>query len=193
MAFSPPEYCRLFAQKKAYQGGVTGTPGPPPPPPSYAPEVSRQKYKGKGISASKVLALLLVWLWFSEMPKIENTSWKVLAYGIYARVVDVSEIEFNKIDWDPVELSGKTAMISTKPRPVFWIDHLVGKSSIKRRTQVFSSYIIGEMFKTNELFVDSCTLTAKFSFCVFIFAVAIWPVTGQGFQNTKWPAVRYFQ
>ena len=29
MAFSLPEYCRLFAQKKAYQGGVTGTPGPP--------------------------------------------------------------------------------------------------------------------------------------------------------------------
>ena len=26
-------------------------------------------------------------------PQIENTSWKVLAYGIYARVVDVSEIE----------------------------------------------------------------------------------------------------
>ena len=24
---------------------------------------------------------------------IENTSWKVLAYGIYARVVDVTEIE----------------------------------------------------------------------------------------------------
>ena len=24
---------------------------------------------------------------------VENTSWKVLAYGIYARVVDVSEIE----------------------------------------------------------------------------------------------------
>ena len=22
MAFSPPEYCRLFAQKKAYQGGL---------------------------------------------------------------------------------------------------------------------------------------------------------------------------
>ena len=32
MAFSPPEYCRLFAQTKAYQGGVTGTPGPSPPP-----------------------------------------------------------------------------------------------------------------------------------------------------------------
>ena len=30
MAFSPPEYCRLFAQKKAYQVGVTGTPGLPP-------------------------------------------------------------------------------------------------------------------------------------------------------------------
>ena len=26
------------------------------------------------------------------------------------------------------------------------------------------------MFKTNELFVDSCTLTAKFSFCVSIFS-----------------------
>ena len=25
------------------------------------------------------------------------------------------------------------------------------------------------------------------------FAVAIWPVTGQGFQNTKWPAVLYYQ
>ena len=24
-------------------------------------------------------------------------------------------------------------------------------------------------------------------------AVAIWPVTGQGFQNTKWPAVLYYQ
>ena len=36
MAFSLPEYCRLFAQKKAYQGGFTGTPGPPP---SYAPAV----------------------------------------------------------------------------------------------------------------------------------------------------------
>ena len=23
------EYCRLFAQKKAYQGGIMGTPGPP--------------------------------------------------------------------------------------------------------------------------------------------------------------------
>ena len=26
---------------------------------------------------------------------------------------------------------------------------------------------------------------------VFFYAVAIWPVTGQGFQNTKWPAVLY--
>ena len=29
----------------------------------------------------------------TEGKEIENTSWKVLAYGIYARVVDVSEIE----------------------------------------------------------------------------------------------------
>ena len=37
MVFSPPEYCKLFAQKETYQGEVvTGTPGPPPPSPSYA-------------------------------------------------------------------------------------------------------------------------------------------------------------
>ena len=29
--------------------------------------------------------------------------------------------------------------------------------------------------------------------CVLKYAVAIWPVTGQGFQNTKWPAVLYYQ
>ena len=29
--------------------------------------------------------------------------------------------------------------------------HLVGKSPFKRRTEVFSFYIIGEMFGTNEL------------------------------------------
>ena len=33
-------------------------------------------------------------LYYSKLiAYIENTSWKVLAYGIYARVVDVSEIE----------------------------------------------------------------------------------------------------
>ena len=29
----------------------------------------------------------------ARLDDIENTSWKVLVYGIYARVVDVSEIE----------------------------------------------------------------------------------------------------
>ena len=68
-----------------------------------------------------------------------------------------------------MELSGKTAMTSTKQRPppnyyLSRMDHLVGKSSFKRRTQVFSFYIIDEMFKKNTLFVDSCTLAAKFGF-----------------------------
>ena len=36
MAFSPPEYFRLFAQKKAYQGGGGGH-GLPRTPASYAP------------------------------------------------------------------------------------------------------------------------------------------------------------
>ena len=40
-----------------------------------------------------------LWIFFNGFWKvfakkyIENTSWKVLAYGIYARVIDVSEIE----------------------------------------------------------------------------------------------------
>ena len=72
-----------------------------------------------------------------------------------------------KIDWDPVELSGKSAIISTKPRSpqnyLFWIDHLVGKSSFKRGTEVFSFYIIGEMITTNDLFVDLVAAS-----CVFI-------------------------
>ena len=61
---------------------------------------------------------------------------------------------------DAMELSMKTAMVSTNPRPpqnysLFWIDHLVVKSLFKRRTEVFSFYIIGELFRTNEFFVDS--------------------------------------
>ena len=57
MAFSPPEYCRLFAQKKAYQGGVTGTPAPPPPsyahakpndPGNFSPLWKRAKLKKNG-------------------------------------------------------------------------------------------------------------------------------------------------
>ena len=43
------------------------------------------------------------------------------------------------------------------------IDHLVVKSSFKRRMEVFSFYIIGEVFRTNEL------LWVRVSFCVFIF------------------------
>ena len=41
MAFSPPEYCRLFAQKKAYQGGRGGSRAPQDPP-SYAPEKGQE-------------------------------------------------------------------------------------------------------------------------------------------------------
>ena len=38
MAFLPPEYCRLFAQKKAYQGGSQA---PQDPPPSYTPGLKK--------------------------------------------------------------------------------------------------------------------------------------------------------
>ena len=39
MAFSPPEYCTLFAQKKAYQGGSRA----PQHPPSYVPALVKAK------------------------------------------------------------------------------------------------------------------------------------------------------
>ena len=41
---------------------------------------------GYNYSAALMMVMMVV-------EEIENTSWKVLAYGIYARVVDVSEIE----------------------------------------------------------------------------------------------------
>ena len=44
---------------------------------------------GNEHAEERYLAVLV----FFRAQKIENTSWKVLAYGIYARVVDVSEIE----------------------------------------------------------------------------------------------------
>ena len=37
MSFSPPEYCRMFAQKKAYQGGSRAPQDPTPPPPQLRP------------------------------------------------------------------------------------------------------------------------------------------------------------
>ena len=49
MAFSPPEYCRLFAQKKAYQGGGGGSRAPQDPP-SYAPVYSSQQASSAGNS-----------------------------------------------------------------------------------------------------------------------------------------------
>ena len=49
------------------------------------------------LSSVNDFVMLLLFVWFSSAPTcivcIENTSWKVLAYGIYARVVDVSGIE----------------------------------------------------------------------------------------------------
>ena len=63
-----------------------------------------------------------------------------------------------KIDWDPV---GRGAFREncydfneTTAAPKL-DHHLIGKSSFKRRTEVFSSYIIGEMFRPNKLFVNS--------------------------------------
>jgi len=67
-----------------------------------------------------------------------------------------------KIDWGPVgrgafrENCNDFNETAAAPKLFFWIDHhLVGKLLFKRRTEVFSFYIIGEMFRTNKLFVDA--------------------------------------
>ena len=52
MAFSPPEYCRLFAQEKAYQGGVTSTPGPPPPAWATPLRLGREPFNWADMSCS---------------------------------------------------------------------------------------------------------------------------------------------
>ena len=44
--------------------------------------------------------------------------------------------------------------------------YLVGKSSFKCRTEYFLSYVLSEMFRTNELFVDSVDLAFVYLFLV---------------------------
>ena len=50
---------------------------------------------------------------------------------------------------------------------LFWIGQLIVKSSFKRRTEVFSFYIIEEMLRTNELLCNSRLLS-------FLYIVFCW-------------------
>ena len=66
MAFSPPEYCRLFAQKKAYQGGGGGGGGGPPatpgrPPPLATPLIKRPKFNGTPPLQAR-FSMIYVWV-----------------------------------------------------------------------------------------------------------------------------------
>jgi len=47
--------------------------------------------------------------------------------------------------------------------------------------------------KTKNRLNDLCFVVCVNLVRVIYRCQVIWPVTGQGFQNTKWPAVRYFQ
>ena len=49
-------------------------------------------------------------------------------------------------------------------------------------------YVVISIFRTISVLPFFYT---TFSHTLWLY-LAIWPVTGQGFQNTKWPAVRYF-
>ena len=62
-----------------------------------------------------------------------------------------------------------------------------------------SSSVEEEMFSKVTLpstlhdFIFSAKDVCMINLSVSCYAVAIWPVTGQDFQNTKWPAVLYYQ
>ena len=106
---------------------------------------------------SKILVCLCI---FYKNFWVKNKGTIFFTNHFYLGWKENSRKRLTEIPW-AVELSGKTSMISTKPRPpqnyyLFWIDHhFVGMSLFKRRTEVFSFYIIGEMFSTNFFFVDS--------------------------------------
>ena len=78
-------------------------------------------------------------------------------------------------------------------------DHDAYKNSISllRAQQISSQQQITNLhtLETSTLRTTSFNLLSVFKQLkqVSFFAVAIWPVTGQGFQNTKWPAVLYSQ
>ena len=58
------------------------------------------------------------------------------------------------------------------------------KLGIQRTQARERIFVLDEVIKTSRNFIPSV---------LFDFAVVVWPVTGQGFQNTNWPAVLYSQ
>ena len=65
---------------------------------------------------------------------------------------------------------------------------------------VLSETLLKILLNCSSDFSDNNLVNIIFTVCVILFvnlrlnvviAVAIWPVTGQGVENTKWPAVLY--
>ena len=61
-------------------------------------QIFRERFvNGRMVDNQQLCPRIINIVWCISLPSlqeyIENTSWKELAYGIYARVVDVSEIE----------------------------------------------------------------------------------------------------
>ena len=83
LPFPPPAYPRGFAIF-FFLGSLFPTPGHAERDYNYNPELLIDHINVFFGTSFKEQYLF---------PYIENTSWKVLAYAIYARVVDVSEIE----------------------------------------------------------------------------------------------------
>ena len=93
MAFSPPEYCRLFAQENSYQGGVTSTPGPPPPPAWATPlRLGREPFNWADMSCSiRVRIVYESWSRFivssikSSVQKTSAWTHRLLAADIFCK------------------------------------------------------------------------------------------------------------
>ena len=72
-----------------------------------------------------------------------------------------------------------------------WVDEFVAKFTFQISFNILTKHFranrqdIKKSYKHKQLIQHVCINC--------LCAVAVWPVTGQGFQNTKWPAVLYYQ
>ena len=95
MAFSPPEYCRLFAQKKAYQEGGSRAPQDPP---SYAPVTTEHLCH--------------------EHQETTISSNKTIPNQAFSRDVTVAKLVFQNNEMSPV------LMNQTKPVGVYFFSYV---------------------------------------------------------------------
>ena len=95
-----PEYCRLFAYKKDYKGGVTGTPGPPPP--WLRPCIRLSQLSHVTTRSSSVSFGIMQWSRSTWSEQVD--SYQCSPASLSARCHNISEFfgEFRGFHWIPL-------------------------------------------------------------------------------------------